>query len=247
MNLVSVVMGEASERTPSPIPVDVIIAVRNSAATLGDAISSVGAACSVDHPSTSMVRCEPRILVIDGASSDGSDLVAQRWQGVRLEAQSGLGLGDARNQGLDSSDAGFVAFLDADDVWTPGSLLARVRHLLEHPDTDAVIGGFEVFARSGSLPSRFAAQVGRSIDGLTPGAMVCRRSVFERVGRFSTTLSIGCDSDWFSRAIDAGLRIDRLDGVVLRKGIGSTNLSHSTELYRSELLTIVRDHIQRSR
>lgn len=239
-------MALAPDRTSSPIPVDVIIVVRNAVDTLGVALSSIGPACSPEGLPSSDLRCEPRILVIDGDSSDGSDRIAATWPGARLEAQSGIGLGDARNQGLASSDAEFVAFLDADDIWTPGSLLARVCHLLENPAADAVIGGFEVFALSGSLPSRFASQVGERIPGFTPGALVCRRSVFERVGYFSTTLSIGTDTDWFSRAIDAGIRLDQLDDVVLRKGIGETNLSHSTSQYRAELLSIVRDHIHRS-
>jgi glycosyltransferase involved in cell wall biosynthesis len=245
--VVDAAAGTLVDQSPTLQIVDVIIVVKNRVDTLGDALSSVGPACSPDGRSSSDLRCEPRILVIDGDSMDGSDRVAATWPGARLEAQSGLGLGDARNQGLASSDAEFVAFLDADDVWTPGSLLARVRHLLENPAADAVIGGFEVFSLSGPLPSRFASQVDEQISGLTPGALVCRRSVFDRVGYFSTTLSIGTDTDWFSRAIDSGIRIDQLDDVVLRKGIGETNLSHATAQYRAELLRIVRDHIHRSR
>ena len=244
-------MGPSGDLAPGPIPVDVIIVVRNAVETLDGALASIDDAFRVVGPPSESrlreLRCEPRILVIDGDSTDGTRMVAVAQPGVRLEAQHGLGLGAARNQGLASTDAPFVAFLDADDLWTPGSLVERVRHLLDQPGADAVVGRLEVFSRTGELPARFARQMGHRIEGLTPSAMVCRRAVFERVGGFSTSLAIGCDTDWFSRAFDAGVRIDELDEVVLHKGIGVENLSHATGQYRQELLTIVRDHLRRTR
>lgn len=238
-------MEPSPDRMPVTVEVDVVVVVRNGVDTIGAALDSI--AGTGDEVVEGGLRCALRILVIDGDSTDGSAEVASTRPGVRVVTQLGDGLGDARNQGVAAGDAEFLAFLDADDLWPAGSLRLRVAHLLAHPEADAVIGHFEVFTRSGELPARFDHQDGRRVLGLTPGAMVCRRRVFDRIGPFSTDLSIGTDTDWFSRAIDAGLRIDQLDAVVLRKGIGASNLSHSSARYSRELLTVVREHLRRTR
>ncbi len=66
------------------------------------------------------------IIVVDDASSDGgADIVKRRaGKGVRLLRRDTPGPGGyaARNLAIAETEADWIAFLDADDVWKPGHL-----------------------------------------------------------------------------------------------------------------------------
>lgn len=57
-----------------------------------------------------------------------------------------------------------------------------------------------------------------------------------------TGLRIAADSDWFARLGRSHRRLDRIDAVVLRKGVRSASLSGEVLTYRRELLSVTRAH-----
>jgi glycosyltransferase involved in cell wall biosynthesis len=188
------------------------------------------------------------VIVIDGSSTDGSAELAASLAGVRLLRQAGNGLAAARNEAIFATTAPFIAFCDADDCWTEGSLALRLCAFVKNPQAGAAIGHIILQPVNGELPS--AAQqalIGIARPGFTPGAMVARREVFERVGRFDETLRIGSDSDWFVRLVQSETQLCILDDVVLRKGARSASLSGDVSAYRRELLTVARRFIKRHR
>jgi glycosyltransferase involved in cell wall biosynthesis len=88
--------------------ISVIIAVKNGANYLGEAIGSVQAQ---NWPDT-------EIIVVDGGSTDGSQEIAASRSNVRLLSQRGIGFAGAWNEGVASSVGEYIAFLDSDDVAT---------------------------------------------------------------------------------------------------------------------------------
>jgi glycosyltransferase involved in cell wall biosynthesis len=82
------------------------------------------------------------IVVVDDASADQTPEVCARLAGyiryVRLQRQ--LGPGAARNVGLISSTAAYIAFLDDDDVRLPGSLDKQIALLEAEPNAGMVYG-----------------------------------------------------------------------------------------------------------
>jgi glycosyltransferase involved in cell wall biosynthesis len=89
------------------------------------------------------IRPDQLILVNDGSTDGGGDLVAEwmaragRMQPCRLAHQSNLGAAAARNYGLSLAMAtDYVAFLDSDDVW-PSDFLERTQAALS-PRDDAI-------------------------------------------------------------------------------------------------------------
>jgi glycosyltransferase involved in cell wall biosynthesis len=188
------------------------------------------------------------LLVVDGGSTDSSAAIAAGFPGVRLLAQSGRGLAAARNQGLAAVDADLVGFCDADDRWTEGALAARLACLQSRPDCDAVIGQIVGEALAGEpLTPQQASRLGQPLPGFTPGALLARRRVFQRVGGFDETLAIGADSDWFVRLQQTELRLAVLPAVVLHKGARATSLSTDIETYRRELLRAARGFLKHRR
>ena len=81
--------------------------------------------------------------------------------------------------------------------------------------------------------------------GYTQGALLVQRTLFAEIGAFDTTLAVGCDSDWFARAQDAGLAPTLLSETVLYKRIHAAPLSAQISSYRRELLPVVRSSLQR--
>jgi len=227
-------MGGQAMNQPS---VTVIMPVRNAMPFLPEALTSIFA--------QDLTPLE--VLVVDGASSDGSREAAATWPQVRLIEQQGYGLAAARNCGLAAARGDLVAFLDADDLWPAGSLAARHKHLARHPDGAGVCGQVVRFLHAGApLPPAYAeGWLGQPVPGYTPGALLVRRALFEQVGGFDDTLTVGCDSDWFARVLDGGYPLVMLAQVVLHKRVHAANLSADVAGYRRELLAVARRSLAR--
>lgn len=217
--------------------ISVIVPLRNAMPFLPEALSSIFAQ-----------DIEPiEVLVVDGASTDGSREAAAAFPQIRLIDQEGRGLAAARNTGLDAAQGDYIAFLDADDLWTAGSLAARFASLRQRPDCAAVSGRVVRFLHPGTpLPPAYAdGWLNQPVAGYTPGALLARRILFEQVGSFDESLAVGCDSDWFMRVHDSSLPFTFVPDVVLHKRIHDANLSANVVRYQRELLAATRRSLQR--
>ena len=220
------------------LTVGVVIPARNIARHVGRAIESVLA----QQPAPADV------LVVDGASTDGSAAVAQTFPGVRVINQHGHGLASARNQGLKAVSGELVSFCDGDDRWSRDALAVRLAALEDRPDVMAVTGRVVFEAIEGGVPNAAQRQrFGRSLAGFTPSALLARRKVFDLIGFFAEDLTIGCDSDWFVRLQQSSMPWIQIEATVLHKGARSDSLSTDVVGYRRELLTVARRFVNRRR
>lgn len=84
------------------------------------------------------------IVAVDDCSPDGSgdimDEFASRDSRVRvLHLSENVGLGRARNAGIEQATGDYLLFLDSDDTLAPGSLSAIARRLHTTDDPDVLI------------------------------------------------------------------------------------------------------------
>ena len=94
------------------ILVSVIIPVYNGERYLAEALDSV---LRQSHPAD-------EIIVIDDGSTDGSAKIIESFRAsVEYHWQPNGGPGAARNLGVTLAHGAFLAFLDADDLWTEDS------------------------------------------------------------------------------------------------------------------------------
>jgi glycosyltransferase involved in cell wall biosynthesis len=219
--------------------VSVIVAVKNGERYLPAALESVR---TQDYPSI-------ELIVVDGKSIDRTADIARAFEGARYILQEQTGLADAWNIGIDAAQGMLVAFLDADDVWTPNKLRLQVNYLAQHPKLDYVIAYFRFFLESGTaIPPSFKRELlERDLIGRIPGTLLARKSLYERIGKFKTDLYIASDVDWFARAKDAQVVMAILPQVVLHKRVHSANLSSDAHSNNRELLKILYASVERQR
>lgn len=110
----------------APPEVAVVLPVYNGAATVGATIASVLAQTHRDL----------ELIVVDDGSTDATPAIAAAVADprVRLHSFPNRGLAASRNRGIRLARSPFVAFIDADDLWTPGKLAAQLAALRARPD-----------------------------------------------------------------------------------------------------------------
>lgn len=166
------------------------------------------------------------LIVVDDGSTDGSgDLARSFGAPVVVLAQGNQGVAAARNVAIRHAAGEYVAFCDADDVWAPGGLRARIEALEEPPACDYTYGMVQNF-----LSPEVDEQRARQLDfpreprsGRIAGSLVVRRAALDRVGEFCTAEVVGEFVDWIGRAADAGLTARAVDRVVLRRRVHGAN------------------------
>jgi glycosyltransferase involved in cell wall biosynthesis len=196
--------------------VSVVIPAFNAERYLGDAIESV---LSQTCPAT-------ELLVVDDGSTDGTAAVAGGFGSpVRCVSQAHGGIGGAVNRGVELARGELLASLDADDVWLPDKLSLQLEALTRRPELDLVFGLMEEFHSPDLTPAQRARLELRSEPrpGICRGAMLIRRESFARVGMFATDWAVGEFVEWYGRAMDAGLRSEVLDRVLVRRRLHQAN------------------------
>ena len=122
--------GGAVDKSAPGETVSVVITAYNHAHFLDDALRSV----------FSQTRLPDHVIVIDDGSQDDPGAVASGYPGVQVVRQANAGLAAARNAGLHANDAGYIVFLDADDMLSPVALECGLRCFAENPDSGMVYG-----------------------------------------------------------------------------------------------------------
>jgi glycosyltransferase involved in cell wall biosynthesis len=206
--------------------VTAVVAVRNGALTLAEALGSIAA----------QERPADEVIVVDGHSEDRTAAIAKAHPGVRYLLQDGRGIGAAYNQGIEAAGGDLLAFLSHDDVWTADKLAVQAGFMESNPELLYTIAHFR-FVLEGPLPAGFRAEL---LEDAHPGrimeTLVARRDAFDTVGRFDTSMQNSEDVDWFARAGDLGAPMAVLPDVLLHKRVspeGLTLTSGHGELFRA--------------
>lgn len=203
--------------------ISIITAVRNSRATLADALDSAQAQ---DHP-------DKELIVIDGASTDGTLEVLQRYAGrlAHLVSEPDHGIYDALNKGLRLATGEVVGFLHADDRYADDRVLSRIAAALADPAVDACHGDLRYvrhddpdrvvrYWRSGAYHRR------RLAWGWMPPhpTFYARRAVYQQLGGFDTRYRIAADYDCLLRFLGAGqITCAYIPEVLVHMRVGGTS------------------------
>jgi glycosyltransferase involved in cell wall biosynthesis len=213
--------------------VSVLLACWNAAAYVGDAVQSV-----LDQ------RPEPFevIAVEDGSTDSSAEVLAGFGKRLILIRQANAGVAAALNRAPAEAKGDALAFIDADDLWTPGKLARQTEALAADPELDAVFGLMETFA-SPDLPQHERSRLRISDEAepaFTKNGLLIRRAAFDRLGEFDPERRNADFLDWYARAAGQGFRWRLLADVVCRRRIHAQNMGRLDRLQqrRDYLMTM---------
>ncbi|MDP8975951.1 MAG: glycosyltransferase [Actinomycetota bacterium] len=213
--------------------VTVIIPVHNGERFLGEAIAS-----ALDQ------RYQPvEVIVVDDASTDASHHIAASFAAVtaiRLPVQKGPAA--ARNAGLAVATGKYVAFLDADDVMSPDRLAVQIAHLGSHPHVGAVLVSQEIDVEPGVEPPGWLLANPQHLDegGYLPISVLVATDLLRKLGGFDPSYLMSEDMELLFRLHKAGVVVEKLDDVLVRRRIHGANLTYNARPMERDLLRAVR-------
>ncbi|HJR53571.1 MAG TPA: glycosyltransferase [Gemmatimonadota bacterium] len=221
---------------PQPL-VSVIIPVYNGARFIAEAVHSIVAQ---EYDSLEI------IVVDDGSTDETAEIVARLGRDVRYIFQENAGPGAARNRGIRDASGDLIAFLDADDLWAAGSLRFLLNRLVEHPELDVVHGYARLF-KDGEPNSGMNSMNPDEVFPYYIGAGLYRRLAFEKAGLFEERLRFSEDTEWYWRAAELGLRIDRLQGITLMVRRHENNMTRGKDVADLQMLRVFKLMLERRR
>lgn len=215
-----------------PVAVSVVLPAHNAAGFLAEAAASVRA-------QTVPVA---EIIVVDDGSTDETPHIAAGL-GARVIAQARAGAGAARNRGAAAATGEWLAFLDADDLWTPGKTAAQLAWLEAQPDTDLVFG----LGANFSVAPDGTRREEPPRPAYLPGAVLLRREFFLHRAQFHPGVPPSEVIEWYLRLLDGGARIGVLPELVLWRRLHETNSRRQGDGGRAMDLKQLRAHLARRR
>lgn len=228
--------------------VSVIVPAYNCAGYVAETLQSV---LAQDHAAKEV------IVVNDGSKDNTLEILRGFGDRIRIIDQKNAGPPAARNAGLAAARGKYIAFVDADDIWVQGKLLAQAEHLDAHSEVAAVFTKWHVWPAEadGSFvqPADICAQhVDGEIDAARSGwlyarllfdceiltsSVMVRAAVVQKIGGFDLGLFNGDDYDFWLRLSREG-PITKLAkvGVLYRTLPGSVSRTPRATNFEYEVL-----------
>lgn len=226
--------------------VSVVIATYNMAQYLPDAVESI---LAQTYPFLD-------VHIVDDGSSDETRVVAEKWKSdprVHYHWQSNAGQTKAKNAGIRASDGDFVAFCDADDLWTP-TKLEKQMPLFDVAGRVGVVYARNRQIRASGEPvpdirreTYHSGQITQELfqyNFICFGTAVVRRSCLDEFGGFNEAYRMGIDWDLWLR-ISTRYEFFFLDDVVYLYRVWPGQMSNNWRGRYDHAFRIMRDFMER--
>jgi glycosyltransferase involved in cell wall biosynthesis len=187
--------------------------------SLGVVVPTLNSAATLDWTLCSLLNqrdCTVRVVVADSGSTDGTLDICRKWGVPSVYVPPGS-LYQAVNVGLRSMDAGWLTYLNSDDVVYPNSYArllelgraARASLVYGHCDFVDVEGRF-LFTWHAAAPNQLPAMFRRGVSGFSQPCAIFRRELFLELNGFDDRYRHVADFIFFSRAVLSGRVTRRL-------------------------------------
>jgi len=191
--------------------ISVVIPAYNSAAFIADAVRSI------------LNQSQPvdEIVIVDDGSTDDTQTVVESLLGpIVYIKQPNQGPSTAGNTGIDAAKNDWIAFLDADDQWTPQKIERQLNVLQNYPELVLVAGDMAEIDNSNriitesvlnkhNLLSKFQALENRPIPNalaelvtknfIPTGTALVKKSVLIEAGCFNPNIRFGEDLECWAK------------------------------------------------
>jgi glycosyltransferase involved in cell wall biosynthesis len=229
-----------------------IIPVFNRASTVNRAIDS--ALAQHMEPAGASLN----VVVVDDGSSDGlSEALSGYGDRVTLiRHDRNRGAAAARNSGVAAARGHYVAFLDSDDVWLPGKLVAQLGAMRAHGWKASCTAYYLVRPQWGEVVSPRYKTGALGLSDLVWGCFVSpgstlmfERPLFDEVGPLDITLQRLEDWDWllrYARLHDLGFLAEPLARIELSPNLHAERVLAAIAKLEDKYLTLLTDKQRRN-
>ena len=173
-------------------------------------------------------------IIIDGASTDGTLGIAERYRaGINvLVSEKDRGIYDAMNKGILLASGDFVAFVNADDWLEPDALESVAALIADRPEVEFVYGDINVVSDDGSYV--WKGNAGRHTRGESIPHPACfmKRVLLEQTP-FDLRYRLAADYELIVRVVRQGHKMAYLGKTVanFRVGGASSNFGSRREVF----------------
>ncbi len=227
--------------------IDVVIPVYNGEKFILDAITSV----------VNQTRSPNKIIVVDDGSTDNTNKIISDYAKnskieIKIVTKENGGLSSARNAGIKESDADFIAFLDADDIWLNNKLEEQmcVYETTKFKNLALVYCNYNVINSDGIIQyTNYKAPINKKrmrgmvfkellernkITSSGSGVLI-KRKIFDTIGLFDEKLKFGEDWDMWLRIAEK-FEIDFAENILVHIRKNEHNMtSDRTQSFKGEL------------
>ncbi len=197
--------------SPTPLNISAVIPSYNNAEFVAAAVASI-------RRQTVPVT---EIIVVDDGSTDATQEVVERMTPpVVYLKQTNQGPSAARNAGIRAARYDWIAFLDADDQWTPNKIEKQIAVIRKNPELALVAGDMaeidndnrtiteSVLAKhhllekfraigGGAVPNALAELVGKNF--IPTGTVLVSKAALAEAGNFNPAIRFGEDLELWAK------------------------------------------------
>ncbi|HUY37275.1 MAG TPA: glycosyltransferase [Candidatus Binataceae bacterium] len=191
---------------PSTIRVSVIIPVRNGADTVARAIN-----CALTQDYEGGIEV---VVANDGSTDRTAEILSRYGDRITVVTLEPSGVSAARNAAVNAARGEYIAFLDADDEWTPNKLTRTVPVLDEQPDCVLVFHDATAVDITGKVCSEWVVPASQPREPtlaqvlarlvIPTSCTVMRREIYQRCGGCREDLPRAQDHFLFMMAREYG-------------------------------------------
>ena len=179
-------------------------------------------------------------LVIVGNSTDGTLDVVRRFnskKSLHIFSDSGLGIYQAINCGLQKARNEIIFLLHSDDVFAHENVISAAMAIFEFQSVDFAYGGVS-FVTDRSKVVRYWWP-GEILDNdvfwgymFPHTSLFCRKEVFEKIGNYDESFKIAGDYDFILRLINSDLHGVLINDCLVEMAIGGASNNSIKNVFR---------------
>jgi glycosyltransferase len=200
--------------------ISIITSVWNNKETIKDAIESVLA----------QTYKNIEYIVVDGASSDGTIEIVQRYRDkiTKFVSEKDKGIYDGLNRGISLASGDVVAFLHSDDIYASDTIIEKVAKVFESDENIDGVYGDLVYTSKNDTNKVLRYWKSKDFDksllakGWMPAhpTLFLKKEVYDKHGKFNLNFKIAADYDFMLRVLKSGIKVKYLSKVLYKMRVG---------------------------
>lgn len=201
------------------------------------------------------------IIVDDGSTDNTAGVVATLGSDIQYVWQENAGPSAARNLGIKLANSSWIAFLDADDVWTPNKIAEQMMVFQDYPDVGLVASDMSEIDMTGNirvhslLDAHGLLKLFQHLDGspvphalrrlieknfIPTGTVIAKRNLLLELGGFKPDIRYGEDLELWARIAARHPIVCLPQAHLLRRQHGE-NATQATGPMLSDLVKVMKN------